>query len=196
MTLKPFCSAKQAVAAIEALMAIVDEGVAPDAITKVVVRVPPPYARMIATKAEAGVARLDHRQRRLPDGACRFTPRAALRHRARRRDGGDGRARVRRQGRDRRRRSAARNSSRRHFPAEVEVTAGGQTHRKRVTAAYGDPGTRRSTTPRSQYKAERILGEASAADRSRSALPGSTASDGCKALADDDVERVHGMTPD
>jgi 2-methylcitrate dehydratase PrpD len=45
MTLKPFCSAKQAVAAIEALMTIVDGGVAPETISKVIVRVPPPYSR-------------------------------------------------------------------------------------------------------------------------------------------------------
>src|SRR4029079_5967444 len=32
MTIKPFCSAKQAIAAIEATMSIVDGGVAPDAI--------------------------------------------------------------------------------------------------------------------------------------------------------------------
>ena len=55
MSLKPFCSAKQAIAAIEALMMAIDEGASPDAITKVVVRVPPPYARMIAMKAEAGM---------------------------------------------------------------------------------------------------------------------------------------------
>ena len=42
MTLKPFCSAKQAIAAIEALMTLIDEGVSPDAIGNVRVRVPPP----------------------------------------------------------------------------------------------------------------------------------------------------------
>ena len=43
-----------AIAAVEALMTLLDEGVAPEAISKVTVRVPPPYARMIATKPEAG----------------------------------------------------------------------------------------------------------------------------------------------
>ena len=54
MTIKPFCSAKQAIAAVEAFTSILDDGVSPDAISKVVLRVPPPYSRMVATKAEAG----------------------------------------------------------------------------------------------------------------------------------------------
>ena len=54
MSLKPFCSAKQSIAAIEALIALIDGGLSADTITRVRVRVPSPYARMIATKAEAG----------------------------------------------------------------------------------------------------------------------------------------------
>src|SRR5262245_58138605 len=53
MTIKPFCSAKQAIAAVEAFTTVIDGGVSPDAISKVVVRVPPPYSRMVAMKAEA-----------------------------------------------------------------------------------------------------------------------------------------------
>src|SRR5262249_4559407 len=53
LSLKPFCSAKQAVAATEALMTLIDEGLAPATIDKVAVRVPPPYARMVSTKPEA-----------------------------------------------------------------------------------------------------------------------------------------------
>ena len=56
MTLKPFCTAKQALAAIEALMRFARRRrPAERRIDKVRVRVPPPYARMIAMKAEAGV---------------------------------------------------------------------------------------------------------------------------------------------
>ncbi len=51
---KPFCSAKQGIAAVEAFRAIMATGVRPDAITKVRVGVPPAYAGMIATRAEPG----------------------------------------------------------------------------------------------------------------------------------------------
>ena len=54
LSLKPFCSAKQAIASVEALTGLLAQGVSPDQITSVTVRVPPPYARMIGTKPEAG----------------------------------------------------------------------------------------------------------------------------------------------
>src|SRR5580692_4098644 len=54
LSLKPFCSAKQGIAAIEAFRAILDRGVPADTIGKVRVRVPPAYAGMIATRAEPG----------------------------------------------------------------------------------------------------------------------------------------------
>ena len=69
------------------------------------------------------------------------------------------------------------------FPAEVEVTAGGKTLRKRVTAAYGDPAAR-STTPRSRTRRSEFSVDVIDRDHRRSALPGSTANDGCKRLAD------------
>src|SRR6185437_9629948 len=52
LSLKPFCSAKQGIAAIEAFRTILAAGVRPDAITRVRVHVPPAYAGMIATRAE------------------------------------------------------------------------------------------------------------------------------------------------
>ena len=55
LSMKPFCSAKQSVAAVEALRIILRAGVAPDAIAAMKVRVPPAYAGMIATKAQDGV---------------------------------------------------------------------------------------------------------------------------------------------
>ena len=54
LSLKPFCSAKQAIAAVEAFRAILDAGVRRDAIAKVRVRVPPAFSAMIATRAVPG----------------------------------------------------------------------------------------------------------------------------------------------
>jgi 2-methylcitrate dehydratase PrpD len=55
LSIKPFCSAKQAIAAVEAFRGIVaEEKLDRGTITKVRVRVPPAYAGMIATRAEAG----------------------------------------------------------------------------------------------------------------------------------------------
>jgi 2-methylcitrate dehydratase PrpD len=55
LSLKPLCSAKQSIAAVEALRAILASGIAPGSIAAVTVRVPPAYAGMIATKAQDGV---------------------------------------------------------------------------------------------------------------------------------------------
>jgi 2-methylcitrate dehydratase PrpD len=55
LSIKPFCSAKQAIAAVEAFRATVQaENFDLATITKVRVRVPPAYAGMISTRAEAG----------------------------------------------------------------------------------------------------------------------------------------------
>ena len=55
LSLKPFCSAKQSIAAVEALRAILAAGVAPGSLASATVKVPPAYAGMIATKAQDGV---------------------------------------------------------------------------------------------------------------------------------------------
>jgi 2-methylcitrate dehydratase PrpD len=52
LSLKPFCSAKQSIAAVEALRAILASGIGPGAIAAVRVRVPPAYAVMVALKAQ------------------------------------------------------------------------------------------------------------------------------------------------
>ena len=183
MTIKPFCSAKQAIAAIEAFTTIIDDGVAPDTISKVVVRVPPPYARMVAMKPEAGA-------RASTIVSAAFQIGLAAYHRERlydieRADAMDGErgARPRRQGRDRRRRIACSNSSRRHFPAEVEVTAGGKTLRKRVTAADGDPG-RAARRRRARRQGEAHSRRGIGGDRSQVGLDGFKNEDSCKRLAD------------
>ncbi|HEY4404234.1 MAG TPA: MmgE/PrpD family protein [Xanthobacteraceae bacterium] len=52
LSMKPFCSAKQSIAAVEALRAILASGIGPGAIAAVRVRVPPAYAGMIGLKAQ------------------------------------------------------------------------------------------------------------------------------------------------
>jgi 2-methylcitrate dehydratase PrpD len=138
LTLKPFCSAKQAMAATEALISLLDQGLSPDAITHVRVRVPPPYARMIAMQAEAGsrsstyvsaafqMGLAAYRRERLYDiERDGVMPDAAVTAFA---------AKVE---------ITADETLLEYFPAcfpaEVEVTAAGQVLRKRVTAARGDP---------------------------------------------------------
>jgi 2-methylcitrate dehydratase PrpD len=139
MTIKPFCSAKQAIAAIEALSTIIDEGVAPDAISKIVVRVPPPYSRMIATKAEAGA-----RASTIVSAAFQMGLAACRRDRLYDIERADAMAET----------AALAVAGKveivaddtllelfpANFPAEVEISTGGKTLRKRVTAAAGDPG--------------------------------------------------------
>jgi 2-methylcitrate dehydratase PrpD len=182
MTIKPFCSAKQAIAAIEALMTIIDDGVPPDAITSVKVRVPPPYARMIATKAEAGarastivsaafqMGLAAYRRERLYDieRENAMAEKAALAF--------AGKVEI-----------AADESLLElfpvTFPADVEVMANGKTIRKRVTAANGDPG--RALDDRAlAEKAQRILGEGPAKTAVQIGLGGLDFNGAWKELAD------------
>jgi 2-methylcitrate dehydratase PrpD len=55
LSFKPFCSAKQAIAAVEAFWKVLQSGLAPDSITAVRVKVPPAYAGMIGLKAQPGL---------------------------------------------------------------------------------------------------------------------------------------------
>src|SRR5207302_3970728 len=48
LSMKPFCSAKQSIAAVEALRKSLQSGIAAQSIAAVRVRVPPAYAAMIA----------------------------------------------------------------------------------------------------------------------------------------------------
>jgi 2-methylcitrate dehydratase PrpD len=181
MTIKPFCSAKQAIAAVEAFTAIVDGGVSPDAITKVVVRLPPPYARMVAMKPEAGarastivsaafqIGLAAYHRERLYDieraDAMKETSALAL----------AGKVEI-----------VADESLLEFFPAtfpaEVEVTAGGKTLRQRITAANGDPGRALDDAALAD-KAQRILGHASA-EIIQAGLDGFRSDDSSKRLAD------------
>jgi 2-methylcitrate dehydratase PrpD len=181
MTIKPFCSAKQAIAAIEAFTSIVDGGVSPDSITKVVVRVPPPYSRMVAMKPEAGA-------RASTIVSAAFQIGLAAYHRERlydieRADAMNEKAALAFAGKVE---IVADDSLLEFFPAtfpaEVEVTAGGKTLRQRVTAANGDPG-RAFDDAALADKAKRILGAASA-EFVQAGLDGFRSEDSCKRLVD------------
>jgi 2-methylcitrate dehydratase PrpD len=186
LSLKPFCSAKQAIAATEALMSLLDEGLAPDAITHIRVRVPPPYAGMIAMKAEAGarsstyvsaafqMGLAAYRRERLydieRDGVMRDSAVTAFA------------AKVEITADE-----ALLEYFPAHFPAEIEVTAAGQVLRKRVTAALGDS-ERPLDDAQLKEKAERV------SQQMGGAFPGAALVDqglaglqdraACKAMAD------------
>jgi 2-methylcitrate dehydratase PrpD len=138
LSLKPFCSAKQSISSIEAMIALLDGGLDPDAITAVRVRVPPPYARMISMKAEAGV-----RSSTIVSAAFQLGLAAYRRERLYDIERSDVLGEE----------AAARFAQKveitadesllepfpRAWPAEVEVEAGGKLMRQRVVEALGDP---------------------------------------------------------
>jgi 2-methylcitrate dehydratase PrpD len=186
LSLKPFCSAKQAIAATEALMTLIDqEALSPGAITKVIVRVPPPYTRMIATKPEAssrsstivsagyqlGLAAMarprlydiDRADAKLEPAALAFAGKVEI---------------------------VADESLLEFFPAcfpaEVEVIADSELYRTRITFSTGDP-TRRLDDQALEQKAQRVFEQAgcpgSAPDLIRLGLHGFDNKDSCKALA-------------
>jgi 2-methylcitrate dehydratase PrpD len=188
LTLKPFCSAKQAISSIEALMALIDEGLAPETISKVSVRVPPPYAGMIAMKPG-----LDSRSSTIVSAA--FQMGLAAHHRTRLYDieraeallEHDALAFADKVG------IAADESLLdmfpAYYPAEIDVTAGGKLIRRRVTAAYGDP-ARPLDDAALNLKAERVWATPLMHGRSRAktvvalGLAGLQDRDACKRLAD------------
>jgi 2-methylcitrate dehydratase PrpD len=188
LSLKPFCSAKQAIAAVEALTQLIDAGVPPDAITQVRVRVPPPFVRMISTKAEPGVRSSTIVSAPFQMGLAAFCrPRLYDIERA----GATDDARVTEFSRnveivgD----DALLDGFPACWPAEVEVSAGGSVSRKRVDVAFGDP-ERPLDEGQLRDKAQRVLGQLG------EARPGSGAAlielglralqdkDACRAMAD------------
>jgi 2-methylcitrate dehydratase PrpD len=138
LSMKPFCSAKQGIAAVEAFRALLQEGVRIDAIEKVRVRVPKAYAAMIATRAMPGarqstmvsvahqIALAALAPQRLYD-IDRSTPHADA-------DVTKLSAKI-----EVLSEAALEESYPQHWPAEVEVEAGGQSFRRRVVEAAGDP---------------------------------------------------------
>jgi len=139
LSIKPFCSAKQAIAAVEAFCAILAEDkIAVGAIAKVRVRVPPAYAGMISTRAEAGMRQstmvsvahqmaLAALKPQLLYDVDRTTPTIDA-------DVSQLSAKV-----EVIRDAALEPLYPLYWPAEVEIEAGGKTFRRRVVAAAGDP---------------------------------------------------------
>ena len=141
LSLKPFCAAKQAIAATDAVRDLLAGGLDPSAVESVEIRVPPPYAAMISRQAVPGDrtstlvsaahqialaslrpdAMYDVKRADLPfDGEI-----AALAGRiAVRGDDSPG--------------LTAHFPAR--FPARVAVAAAGRTYERRVVEATGDPG--------------------------------------------------------
>ena len=139
LSIKPFCSAKQGIAAVEAFRAIVqDEGVSHDKIGQVRVHVPSAYAGMIATRAEPGA-----RQSTMVSVAHQIALAALKPDRLYEVDRSSPTAEV----------DVLQLSAKvevvptpalelfypQHWPAEVEIVADGTSHRRRVVAAFGDP---------------------------------------------------------
>jgi 2-methylcitrate dehydratase PrpD len=139
LSLKPFCSAKQAIAAIEAFRTILaDTNLDREAMTKIRVRVPPAYAGMIATAAAAGA-----RQSSLVSVAHQIALAAAKPDRLYDVDRSGtvadeavarfaGKVEVVAD-------AALATFYPQHWPAEVEIEADGKVYQRRVVAAEGDP---------------------------------------------------------
>ena len=186
LSLKPFCSAKQSIAAVEALRAILASGVAPGSIAAVTVRVPPAYAGMISTKAQDAVrtttlvsvarqlALLAHDPARLydVDRSAPVTDQAIRSFEAK--------VTI-----------VAELSLAQHYPsqwpAEVEVSGtDGSTRSERVIAALGDPGRPLGDTALDD-KAHRLLdhliGRARADELIGIARRGLVDAAACRALA-------------
>jgi 2-methylcitrate dehydratase PrpD len=186
MSLKPFCSAKQGIAPIEALMMLIDGGLAADTITRVRVRVPPPYARMIATKAEAGSRSstlvsvafqlglaAEHRQRLYDIDRSDITQEAAAQRFAQLVQVFPDESLL--------------GGFPASWPAEIEVDAGDQVFRRRVTAATGDP-SRPLDDAQLLQKAQRVFAQfgepAAAGNLVELGLKGLGDKDSCKQLAE------------
>jgi 2-methylcitrate dehydratase PrpD len=186
LSLKPFCSAKQAIAAVEALMTLTDDHrLARESISKVTVRVPPPYVRMIATKPEAG-----SRSSTIVSAPFQLGLAAFARARLYDVDRADTTLDA----------DALAFAGKVEivpdedlleffpacFPAEVEIIASGKPHRKRITAAAGDP-SRPLDDEAIGEKAQRVLEQAGCSDSStdliRLGLGGLDNQASCKALA-------------
>jgi 2-methylcitrate dehydratase PrpD len=156
LSLKPFCSAKQGIAAIEAFRAIIASGVRSEDITRIRVRVPPAYSGMIATRAEPGARQstlvsvayqialaafapeqlydVDRSSTAVDDAITRLAAKVEI--------------------------VADKDLAAfypLHWPAEVEVEAGGKTKRHRVVEANGDP-EHRLGRDGVDGKARRVLG--------------------------------------
>jgi 2-methylcitrate dehydratase PrpD len=139
LSLKPFCSAKQAIAAIEAFRTILaDTNLGTEAITRIRVRVPPAYSGMIATPAAPGarqsslvsvahqIALAASKPHQLydVDRSCTVADEVVARFAGKVEVVAD---------------AALATFYPQHWPAEVEIEADGKVLQRRVVAAAGDP---------------------------------------------------------
>jgi len=138
LSMKPFCSAKQAIAAIEAFRAVLRGGLRSDAIDKVRVCVPPAYAGMISARAEPGA-----RQSTMVSGAYQLALAAIAPDRLYEVDRSattlDAKVTALAAKIEIVADTALETFYPQHWPAEVEVEADGAVHRHRIVAATGDP---------------------------------------------------------
>jgi 2-methylcitrate dehydratase PrpD len=186
LSIKPFCSAKQSIAAVEALRALLASGIAPAAIAAVRVRVPPAYAGMIGLKAQDAVrtTTLVSAARQLAllafdparlydvDRGTPVTDPAILRFEAKVEIVAD---------------AALTQYYPGNWPAEVEVVStDGESRRERVIAAAGDPGRpldQAALDGKAHALLDRLIGRDGATgliDTCRRGLEDET---GCRALA-------------
>ncbi|MGH6670949.1 MAG: MmgE/PrpD family protein [Xanthobacteraceae bacterium] len=139
LSFKPFCAAKQTIAAVEAFRGVfLEENIDADAIAKITVRVPPALVAMISTHAEPGLRQstmvsvahqiaLAALQPKLLYDVDRSAPTIdpeVLRFAAKVEVAPE---------------PALEAFYPRNWPADVELEAGGKRFRRRVTAAMGDP---------------------------------------------------------
>ena len=160
LSLKPFCSAKQAIAATDAVRDLLAEGLDPSTAESIEVRVPPPYAPMIARQAVAG-----DRTSTLVNAAYQIAL-AALRPEALydvgRADMPFDKGIVSLAGRVAVREDDSAGLMAHfptRFPATVVIRAAGRTYERRVVEATGDPG-RPLDDEALKAKIERILANA------------------------------------
>lgn len=183
--MKPFCSAKQGIAAVEAFRAILASPVRPNAIAKVRVRVPRAYAGMIATPAEPGA-----RQSTLVSVAHQIALAALQPERLY-----DVDRSVAKPDKD-----IAQFAAKveviadaeldafypRHWPAEVEVEAGAKVFRRRMVEASGDPERpldRAGIEEKARSVLDPLLGSAATAKWLALCHGALASSAGCKRLA-------------
>jgi 2-methylcitrate dehydratase PrpD len=166
LSMKPFCSAKQAIAATSAFRQILGRGVSRDAISKVQVRVPQAYAGMISGRVETGaristivsvahqIALAAYKPEALYDidrSAPHIDP-AVTQFAAKVEVAVD---------------ASLAKFYPQHWPAEVEVTAGGETIKQRVVEAPGDPEQpldASSVSDKAQRVLDPLVGSARAAE--------------------------------
>jgi 2-methylcitrate dehydratase PrpD len=190
LSLKPFCSAKQSIAAVEALRTILASGIGPGSIAAVRVRVPPAYSAMVGLKAQDQVrtttlvsaarqlalltfdpSRLYDVDRSAPIADLAIT-KAILGFEAKVEVVAD---------------AALAQYYPHDWPAEVEVVGtDGSTRRELVIAAPGDPGRpldQAAVDEKAHRLLDRLIGRDGAANLIGIARRGFEDESGCRALA-------------